>query len=107
MSFGECQLEITEFEAGKTAYDLSLDIIDDAAGQPLLMFMAQASLYSRQATEIIAQSYVNLVEAFAKEPELAFDQPSLYNAADTALAIEYGRGKHGSMFSKTGFDYMC
>ena len=107
MSFGECQLEITEFEAGKTAYDLSLDIIDDAAGQPLLMFMAQTSLYTRQATEVIAQSYVNLVEAFAKEPELAFDQPSLYNAANTALATEYGRGKHGSMFLKTEFDYIC
>ena len=91
MSFGEYQLEITEFEAGKTVYDLSLDIIDDAAGQPLLMFMVQASLYSRQAIEIITQSYVNLVKAFAKEPELVFDQPSLYNTADIALTIEYGQ----------------
>ena len=98
MSFGECQLEVTEFQAGRTAYDLSLDIIDDAVGQPLLMFMAQASLYSRQATEIIAQSFVNLVESFAKEPELAFDQPPLYNVIDTALTIEYGQGKHVSTF---------
>ena len=94
MAFGEYQLEITEFQAGRTAYDLILDIVGDAAGQPLLMFMAQASLYPRQATEIVAQSYVNLVEAFAKVPELAFDKPPLYNVNDTAVAIEYGRGKH-------------
>ena len=65
MPFGDCELEMIEFEAGRTAYDLSLDIIDDTAGQPLLMMMAQASLYSKRDTEILTQSYLNLVEVFA------------------------------------------
>ena len=93
MSFGECQLETIEFEAGKTAYDLSLDIIDDAAGQPLLMMMTQASLYSKQDTQILLDSYVNLLEAFAKEPGLTLNQAPLYKADDAAKALEVGRGK--------------
>ena len=54
MSFGECQLGIAEFQAGRTAYDLSLHTRNDAAGQPLLKFIAQTKLYSKQATEIIS-----------------------------------------------------
>ena len=70
MDFGESQLEMVEFEAGRTAYDLSLDIIDDAAGQPLLMFMAQSSLYSHVDTDTLMQSYLHLAESFVEQPQL-------------------------------------
>lgn len=93
-TFGDCEMEMIEFEAGRTAYDLSLDIIDDTAGQPLLMFMAQSSLYTNRDTEILAQSYVNLVEAFAKEPELVLDQAPLWTAAETRKALRLGTGMH-------------
>ena len=94
MSFGECELEVVEFEAGRTAYDLSLDILDDAAGQPLLMMMAQTSLYSKHDAEILTQSYVNLVEAFTREPDVSIDQAPLYKTVDTELALEMGRGTY-------------
>ena len=98
MAFGECQLEMIEFEAGRTAYDLSLDIIDDAAGEPLLMLMAQSSLYSHIDTDILMQSYVHLIETFAEQPQLQASQPPLYRVADTKKALDLGRGKHSLGF---------
>lgn len=92
MQFGDCELEIIEFKAGRTAYDLSLDIVDDTAGQPLLMMMAQASLYSESDAKILAQSYVNLVETFAGEPELDIENAPLHNAYEIERALELGRG---------------
>ena len=94
MAFGECQLEMVEFEAGRTAYDLSLDIIDDAAREPLLMLMAQSSLYSHIDTDILMQSYVHLTHIFAEQPQLQCNQPPLYKVADTKKALNLGRGKH-------------
>lgn len=98
MAFGECQLEMVEFEAGRTAYDLSLDIIDDAAGQPLLMLMAQSSLYSHVDTDTLMQSYVHLTETFAEQPQLHFDAPPLYRRAHTEKALDLGRGTHSLSF---------
>ena len=92
MIFGDCQLELLEFEAGRTAYDLSLDIIDEATGQPLLMLMAQASLYTKRETELLAQSLVTLIEAFAHEPELHFDKAPLYKSSDREKGLACGRG---------------
>ena len=94
MDFGESQLEMVEFEAGRTAYDLSLDIIDDAAGQPLLMFMAQSSLYSHVDTDTLMQSYLHLAESFVEQPQLLCNQPSLYKVADSNKALDLGRGTH-------------
>ena len=92
MSFGECQLEMVEFHAGRTAYDLSLDIFDDVAGQPLLMLTAQTSIYSKHDAEILTRSYLNLIEAFAKEPDLEFDHAPLYRPVDAQEALDLGRG---------------
>lgn len=92
MQFGDCELEMIEFKAGRTAYDLSLDIVDDTAGQPLLMMMAQASLYSESDAKVLAQSYVNLVETFAEDPELAIEDAPLHNAFEIQTALELGRG---------------
>ena len=50
----------------RTAYDLNLHTKSDSAEQPLLEFIAQTNLYSKQATEMIVQSYVNLVEALLR-----------------------------------------
>ena len=98
MAFGECQLEMVEFEAGRTAYDLSLDIIDDTAGEPLLMLMAQTSLYSRIDTDILMQSYIHLTNIFAEQPQQRSNQPPLYTVADTEKALDLGRGKHSLSF---------
>ncbi|KAL8678456.1 MAG: hypothetical protein Q9186_005194 [Xanthomendoza sp. 1 TL-2023] len=92
MTLGECKLDMIEFHAGRTAYDLSLDVFDDSAGQPLLMFIAQASLYSLDETQILTQSYMNLVEVFAGDPDLEVAHAPLYKTVDTEKALELGRG---------------
>lgn len=98
VSFGECQFEMTEFQAGRTAYDLSIDIIDDPAGESLIMLMTQTSIYSLCDTEILIQSYLHLVDCFAKGPEQQVDRPPLFSAAAIEKALEFGRGTQSPSF---------
>lgn len=56
------------------------------------MFMAQASLYSHHGTEILTQSYMNLIEAFAQDPDLEVAHAPLYKQIDTEQALDFSRG---------------
>lgn len=76
MPFGESQLEMVDFQAGRTTYDL----------------------YSLCDTEILIQSYVNFVGSFAKGPEQQLDQPPLYNATTIDKSLEFGRRIHSLKF---------
>jgi hybrid polyketide synthase/nonribosomal peptide synthetase ACE1 len=91
-SFGNCQLEGQQYETGKTSYDIALDITDNAKGEALLMIAVQKELYSFQAAETLMQSFVNLVEAFTKNPSLQLDEPALFRREEVEKAIVLGRG---------------
>ena len=96
--FGNCHMEGQEYEVGRSAYDISLDIIDNVEGNALLLFMVQKDLYEVSDAEILMKSYINLLEAFAANPASRLDQPSLYNAADIDEALKLGKGP-SSVFS--------
>ena len=91
-TFGECQLEMEEFETGRVGYDLSLDIIDNTGGDSLIMLILQKSLYTRADGEILMKCFVNLLEAFCDDPTMPLDQPSHFTPQDVETAIELGRG---------------
>ena len=91
-SFGNCELEMKNFEAGRTAYDLSLDIIDNAGGDTLLMLMVQKSLYSETDAQVLMKSYVDILQHFSRTPELRIKQLPLYRPVDQKDALEVGRG---------------
>ena len=63
LPFGDCKLDGLKFESGRTAYDISLDITEDAKAGPIIKLKTQSSLYSQEDnTEILMKSYVNLLE---------------------------------------------
>jgi hybrid polyketide synthase/nonribosomal peptide synthetase ACE1 len=90
--FDDCELELTNFNPGRTAYDISLDIIDNTGADSLLTFFIQKGLYSAKASKTILQSYVALLDAFTETPDLPIEKPALHTAADAKQAIELGRG---------------
>lgn len=93
-AFGECELEAVTFEDGRTAHDISLDIVDNPGMDCLLMLMVQQDLYARRDAEILMKSYTNLLEAFAQNPNVPVGGPELYRQEDVEDAIQLGRGKH-------------
>lgn len=91
-SFGDCELEMAKFEAGRTAYDLSLDIVDNPGNDSLLMLMVQSNLYDLRDAEILMNSYVDLLVSFSSNPHIPLDKPELFRRKDIEMAIELGRG---------------
>lgn len=91
-SFGDCELEMAKFEAGRTACDLSLDIVDNPGNDSLLMLMVQSNLYDLRDAEILMNSYVDLLVSFSSNPHIPLDKPELFRRKDIEMAIELGRG---------------
>lgn len=81
-----------KLESGRTAYKISLDITEDAKAEPIIKLKTQRSLYSMDDTQILMNSYVNFLEAYAANPESPFETPSLFNQTDTEKGIITGRG---------------
>ncbi|PWY76064.1 putative hybrid NRPS/PKS enzyme [Aspergillus sclerotioniger CBS 115572] len=91
-TFCDCACEWTNFDGGQTAYDLNLDIVDNAGGDALLRLSVQKALYAALDGEIILKCFVNLVDAFSQNPAMRLNKPALYSKEDSAKAIALGRG---------------
>jgi hybrid polyketide synthase / nonribosomal peptide synthetase ACE1 len=90
--FGDCQLEGQYYEAGRTSYDIVLDVTDNKEGNSLLTIAVQKCLYSLDAANTLMKCYVNLLKAFSNDPSKKLDQPAIFNLEDVQKAIELGRG---------------
>ncbi|ROW04822.1 hypothetical protein VMCG_04865 [Cytospora schulzeri] len=91
-AWADCQLEMLSFQASKTAYDIALDIIDDADGECLLMFQVRKDLYDERAVQLLARSYQLLAEAFATDPNAILSGPALFDPAAIEEASRFSRG---------------
>ena len=85
-------MELLKFELGKTAYDISLDIIGDLTDGCLLTIMVQQTLYTKSNAQTLLNSYVELLKAFLHNPQLLIGKAPLFREADVKNAIEIGRG---------------
>lgn len=90
--FGNCTLAGERYEIGKTAYDLTLDIIENTNGEVSIMFMAQSSLYSQEDAEILATGFAQLTDAFSKNPVMRLGRGPVYDPIDVERAIRLGKG---------------
>ncbi|KAK1991925.1 AMP-binding enzyme [Colletotrichum falcatum] len=65
MPFGDCNLDVRIWQGTKAAYDISLDIVDYKEVPTYIRLAVQESLYSKADAELLMDSYINLVNAFA------------------------------------------
>lgn len=97
MAFGDCDLEMLRLESGRAAYDVSLDIIDNAGGSGsgdcLVSVMAQKSLYDAAATQLLGSCYEHLVQALAASPSAPLTAVQHYPPAIVAEALSFGQGE--------------
>ncbi|PVH70207.1 putative hybrid PKS-NRPS enzyme [Cadophora sp. DSE1049] len=92
-TFADCAAQGESWHIAKTGYDISLDIIENAAGDSLLTMRLQDTFYSEESTKMLLQSYVNLLESFARIPEMTIDKPSLWKAPDVQEGLQLGLGQ--------------
>ncbi|RDL40494.1 uncharacterized protein BP5553_00473 [Venustampulla echinocandica] len=96
-TFCDCDCEWTDFDGGQIAYDLSLDVVDNAGGDALLRLSVQKDLYTSQDGEILIKSFVNLLDAFSRNPASRLSRPPLFAGDDIEKAISLGRGSISSI----------
>ena len=66
--FANCISEGEKFDFGQTAYDLSIDIIDNPGGESLIMLAVQKALYTVDHGDLLMKTYVSFLESFAVNP---------------------------------------
>jgi hybrid polyketide synthase/nonribosomal peptide synthetase ACE1 len=102
-TFAGCDSEWDAFDGGQIAYDLSLDIVDSAGGDALLRLFSQTALYSARDGEVLMKSFINLLEAFSRNPAARLTRPPLHSKEDAEKGLVTGRGKLPTI----SFRYTC
>jgi non-ribosomal peptide synthetase component F len=87
LPFGDCNLDGLKLESGRTAYDISLDITEDAKTESIIKLKTQNCLYAQEDTDVLMKSYVNLLEAYFSDPDSLLETPSLFNQAGVEKGI--------------------
>jgi hybrid polyketide synthase/nonribosomal peptide synthetase ACE1 len=92
-TFCDCDCQWTDFDGGQIAYDLSMDVVDNAGGDALLRLSVQTGLYTATDGEILMRSFVNLLQSFSRNPATRLTKPLLWAKKDTENASTLGCGK--------------
>ncbi|KAI1275626.1 hypothetical protein F5Y07DRAFT_409062 [Xylaria sp. FL0933] len=92
-SWGSNNLEFISFETLKTPYDISLEIVDDPAGDCIFYFAVHQALYGERDVQKLAASYVRLVKSFASDSAALLSTPDLFEAAEIGKVMKFSRGK--------------
>ncbi|KAL4795761.1 putative hybrid NRPS/PKS enzyme [Aspergillus venezuelensis] len=85
-----------EFDGGQTAYDISLDVVDNPGGDPLLRVFLQGGLYSQDDADLLITAFQNLVQAFAQSPTLRITRPPLFTPENIKSTVSLARGQYQS-----------
>ncbi|GLB22936.1 putative Hybrid PKS-NRPS biosynthetic cluster [Aspergillus tubingensis] len=81
-----------ESNFGATAYDVVLDVTDDAASDITIKWQTQKSLYNGRHTQAMMDSYMHLLHHCANGPAGPIASAPLYRDEHITAAIEAGRG---------------
>ncbi|KAI0539815.1 hypothetical protein GGR58DRAFT_523962 [Xylaria digitata] len=90
--FDNCIIKGKRYIIGRTGYDISLDVIDDAVGDFSLSLMVQKSLYAPEDATLLLHSIVKLADAFSGDISLQTGSASLYDDEMVDEAIQLGHG---------------
>lgn len=97
MGMGEFRAELLSFQRSTMAYDVALDIFDNSGGDCSLTFIVRDDLYSQAEVEELAESYVCLVNALAREPQTTTGEAQIFEESKIKDVLDLGRGKPSSI----------
>ncbi|KAL8820238.1 MAG: hypothetical protein Q9223_001502 [Gallowayella weberi] len=77
-SWGNCQFEIEEVHPERTAYDITLDIMDNAT-DALIMIRAQKSLYDLTAAKLLLDTFIHFIDILSTDKSLLLSAVPLFS----------------------------
>ncbi|KAL8801632.1 MAG: hypothetical protein Q9182_004317 [Xanthomendoza sp. 2 TL-2023] len=89
-SWGNCQFEIEEVHMGRTAYDITLDVTDNAT-DALIMIRAQKSLYDLTAAKLLLETFIHIMDTLSTDKSIPFNATPLFRQMQMIHANEGGR----------------
>jgi hybrid polyketide synthase/nonribosomal peptide synthetase ACE1 len=89
--FGNCQMNMQQNNTGETNYDINITVVEDDQG-PGIIFETQATIYDSDATTLLLESYINLLDIFVNTPTMRTGEPSLYSQVQIQRALDMGKG---------------
>ncbi|KAI6395591.1 putative Hybrid PKS-NRPS biosynthetic cluster [Pyricularia oryzae] len=99
-SLGDCELEVCHYQGAKTAYDVSLDIIDSGELPTAVRLAVQDSLYSREDGKLLLGAFVHLVKLLAatatteeEDHRVSIEDLPIFPADVVQDAVQLGRGR--------------
>ncbi|GAP85182.1 putative acyl transferase acyl hydrolase lysophospholipase [Rosellinia necatrix] len=90
--FGDCEVQGLLYSVGRTGYDISMDIIDDPAGDCTVTMMVQKNIYTEHVAQILLEAFLEMTAAFSEDTSLTLKFPALYSPARVADTLSCGRG---------------
>ena len=78
---------------GRTGYDIVLDINDKLGDNFKVSMRCQKSLYSKEATNTIFDSFIRLLKVFSNPTKISPSTVQLYDPITVRSALKIGRGK--------------
>jgi hybrid polyketide synthase/nonribosomal peptide synthetase ACE1 len=92
-TWGDCELEFQEGQFGRTAYDITLDVGENAK-DAVIMFRVQKGLYDLQAANLLLQTFVHLLDFLTAQPSATLDNTPLFSGEQLQKAVTIGRGTY-------------
>nr|OQO31269.1 hypothetical protein B0A51_01023 [Rachicladosporium sp. CCFEE 5018] len=74
----------------RTAYDITLEVLDDPSKDPMITFKLQSSVYAKEDVKPLLKSYVNLVTAFSRNPTLRVEEVQLFSRSELTKSQQLG-----------------
>ncbi|KAE8133672.1 lovastatin nonaketide synthase [Aspergillus pseudotamarii] len=91
---GDCQVQRTHWDYGRTGYDINLDVMENTDGDAVVSLSVQKSLYSQEDADLLGRAFQNLVANFATSPAQRLPEGSLFANEDIEKAITIGSGHY-------------
>lgn len=91
--FGNCQFDFQEVHPGRTAYDITLDVNENAI-DATIMLRVQKCLYDLAAANLLLETFVHFLDVLSSDPSLALESTPLFSEKQLSRAVEVGRGKY-------------
>ncbi|KIL88416.1 polyketide synthase [Fusarium avenaceum] len=90
--WGNCELEFEHVHPGRTAYDVTLDVVEGSIDS-LVTFRVQKGLYDLTAANLLLKTYVHLLDTLTRDASLSLDATPLFGANQLDDAVRIGRGE--------------
>ncbi|KAJ5204641.1 Equisetin synthetase [Penicillium cinerascens] len=93
MPWAGCKVSEHKWHPARGAYDIALEIVEDRESA-LLAIHTQDALYSKESTDLLMRSYVNVLKEVVKQggEKMKVEKLEKWDKADIKTALELGKG---------------